>query len=167
MVATFNRVGGPIIFFSQTENSCVYNFTVPMRHWKVMCKIGKCMPAAYCNILFWWSRILYLAHIMQIHVHTKISNFCYTLQNFVTCLIYSKLLTISSCMISGLWIPMLIKATYFHDCVPHYRLIFNMRGPSYPRLNRSVWWLLMPWLVAPSGHQQPWYWLCKLGRFLS
>ena len=25
----------------------------------------------------------------------------------------------------------------------------------------------MPWLLVSPGHQQPWYWLCKLGRFLS
>ena len=25
----------------------------------------------------------------------------------------------------------------------------------------------MPWLLGWPGHQQPWYWLCKLGRALS
>ena len=25
----------------------------------------------------------------------------------------------------------------------------------------------MPWLLTSPGHQQPWYWLCKTGRFLS
>ena len=24
----------------------------------------------------------------------------------------------------------------------------------------------MPWLLASSGHQQPWYWLCRIGRSL-
>ena len=25
----------------------------------------------------------------------------------------------------------------------------------------------MPWLLTSPGHQQPWYWLCSIGRFLS
>ena len=25
----------------------------------------------------------------------------------------------------------------------------------------------MPWLLVPPGHQQPWYWLCEIGRSLS
>ena len=46
-------------------------------------------------------------------------------------------------------------------------LTLNVRGPSYLALTRSISWLLMPWLLAPPGHQQPWYWLCRIGRFLS
>ena len=46
-------------------------------------------------------------------------------------------------------------------------LTLNMWGPSYPDLTRSLSWLLMSWLLASPGHQQPWYWLCKLGRSLS
>ena len=42
-----------------------------------------------------------------------------------------------------------------------------MRGPSYFRLTRSVSWLLMPWLLMSPEHQQPWYWLCRIGRFFS
>ena len=44
---------------------------------------------------------------------------------------------------------------------------FNMRGPSYLGLTRSISWLPMTWLVASSGHQQPWYWLCRIGRYVS
>ena len=44
---------------------------------------------------------------------------------------------------------------------------FNVPGPSYPGLTRSWSWLLMPWRLASPGHQQPWYWLCNLGRPLS
>ena len=43
----------------------------------------------------------------------------------------------------------------------------NVRGPSYLGLTRSISWLPMPWLLMSSGHQQPWYWLCRIGRFLS
>ena len=43
----------------------------------------------------------------------------------------------------------------------------NVRGPSYLGLTRSISWLLMPWLLTSSGHQQPWYWLCRKGRLLS
>ena len=36
-------------------------------------------------------------------------------------------------------------------------------------LSRQIWsiaWLLMAWL-ASAGHQQPWYWLCRINRSLS
>ena len=47
------------------------------------------------------------------------------------------------------------------------KLTLNVRGPSYLGLTRSISWLLMPWLLTSPGHQQPWYWLCRIGRFLS
>ena len=34
-------------------------------------------------------------------------------------------------------------------------------------LPRSIQWLLMSWLLASPGHQQPWYWLYRIGRPLS
>ena len=43
-------------------------------------------------------------------------------------------------------------------------LTFNVRGPSYLGLTRSISWLLLPWLLVSPGHQQPWYWLCKIGK---
>ena len=46
-------------------------------------------------------------------------------------------------------------------------LTLNVRGPSYLGLTRSISWLLMPWLLTSPEHQQPWYWLCKIGRSLS
>ena len=46
-------------------------------------------------------------------------------------------------------------------------LTLNVRGPSYLGLTRSISWLLMPWLLTSPGHQQPWYWLCRIGRLLS
>ena len=46
-------------------------------------------------------------------------------------------------------------------------LTLNVRGLSYLGLTRSVSWLLMSWLLASPGHQQPWYWLCRMGRSLS
>ena len=46
-------------------------------------------------------------------------------------------------------------------------LTFNVRGQSFLGLTRSISWLLMPWLLTSPGHQQPWYWLCGIGRFLS
>ena len=45
-------------------------------------------------------------------------------------------------------------------------LTLNVRGPSYFSLTRSISWLLMPWLLASPGYQQPWYWLCRIGRSL-
>ena len=46
-------------------------------------------------------------------------------------------------------------------------ITLDMQGPSYLGLTRSISWLLMPWLLTSTGHQQPWYWLCRIGRFLS
>ena len=46
-------------------------------------------------------------------------------------------------------------------------LTLNVRGSTYLGLTRSVSWLLMPWLLSSPGHQQPWYWLCGIGRSLS
>ena len=52
-------------------------------------------------------------------------------------------------------------------CLMSASLTLNMRGLSYPGLTRSISWLLMSWLLASPGHQQPWYWLCRIGRSLS
>ena len=41
-------------------------------------------------------------------------------------------------------------------------LTLNVRGPSYLGVTRSISWLLMPWLLTSPGHQQPWYWLCRI-----
>ena len=43
-------------------------------------------------------------------------------------------------------------------------LTLNVRGPSYLGLTRSISWMLMPWLLTSPGHQQPWYWLCRICR---
>ena len=43
-------------------------------------------------------------------------------------------------------------------------LTVNVRGPIDHGLTRSISWLLMPWPLASPGHQQPWYWLCKIGK---
>ena len=55
-----------------------------------------------------------------------------------------------------------------HPHPPQINLLTpNVRGPSYLGLTRSISWLLMPRLLTSPGHQQPWYWLCRIGRFLS
>ena len=46
-------------------------------------------------------------------------------------------------------------------------LTLNVRGSSNFGSTRSISWLLMSWLLTSPGHQQPWYWLCRIGRFLS
>ena len=43
-------------------------------------------------------------------------------------------------------------------------LTLNLRGPSYRGFTRLISWLLMPWLLVSPGHQQPWYWLSKMGK---
>ena len=39
-------------------------------------------------------------------------------------------------------------------------LSLNTRGLSF--LVLTISWLLMPRLLASPGHQQPWYWLCRI-----
>ena len=57
------------------------------------------------------------------------------------------------------------------ELLPHpagaSELTLNVWGPSYIGLTRSISWLLMPWLLKSPGHQQPWYWLYRISRFLS
>ena len=38
---------------------------------------------------------------------------------------------------------------------------------EYSVSSRSVSLLVMPWLLVSPGHQQQWYWLCKIDRSLS
>ena len=37
---------------------------------------------------------------------------------------------------------------------------------EYSGITRSITWLLMPWLPVSPGHQQPWYWTCRINRSL-
>ena len=46
-------------------------------------------------------------------------------------------------------------------------LALNMRGASQLGLTWSISLLLIPWRRKEPGHQQPWYWLCRIGRSLS
>ena len=39
------------------------------------------------------------------------------------------------------------------------QLILVVLKLAYSRRTRSMPWLLMPWILASPGHQQPWYWL--------
>ena len=43
------------------------------------------------------------------------------------------------------------------------RITLKVRVQSYLGLTRSISWFLMPWLLTSPGHQQPWYWLCRIG----
>ena len=58
---------------------------------------------------------------------------------------------------------------YLHpgDASLNFQLTLNVRGPSNLGLDRSISWLLMPRLLSSPGHQQPWYWLCRIGMSLS
>ena len=48
-----------------------------------------------------------------------------------------------------------------------YNLTLHVLEPSYLGLTRLISWLLMPWRRKEPGHQQSWYWLCRISRFLS
>ena len=51
-------------------------------------------------------------------------------------------------------------------CVANHALVLTLdvRGRSYFGLTRSISWLLMTWLLTSPGHQQPWFWLCRICR---
>ena len=76
---------------------------------------------------------------------------------------------VRGCIYLPLWLE-----TYFlgsHKVVqihrgPTWPLTLNVWGQSQLVLTRSISWLLMPWLLASPGHQQSWYWLCRIGRSL-
>ena len=52
----------------------------------------------------------------------------------------------------------------FLSCVDGDSLILtlNVQWPSHLDLTMSISWLLMPWLLTSPGHQQLWYWLCRI-----
>ena len=58
------------------------------------------------------------------------------------------------------WLYMFVFSLYEANGCTY--LTLNMWGPSYLGLTRSISWLLMPWLLTSPGHQQPWYWLCRI-----
>ena len=49
-------------------------------------------------------------------------------------------------------------------CINTLLLTLNVRVPSFLGLTRSISWLMMPWLPTSPGHQQPWFWLCRICR---
>ena len=58
-----------------------------------------------------------------------------------------------------------LSSAFNNSTLTHWPLLtLNVRGPSYLSLTRSISWLLMSWLLTSPGHQQPWYWLCKICR---
>ena len=44
-------------------------------------------------------------------------------------------------------------------------LNISPRRPHYFGSTYSISWLPMPWLLVSQGHQQPWQWLCRIGKF--
>ena len=68
---------------------------------------------------------------------------------------------------SRIWTSMRTSPHVSSSLLPVACLTLNVWGPSYLGLTRSISWLLMPWLLTSPGHQQPWYWLCRIGKFLS
>ena len=57
--------------------------------------------------------------------------------------------------------------TWMYLNINSLTLTLNVRGQSYLGLIRSMSWLLMPWLHASPGHQHQWYWLRRMGKFVS
>ena len=63
-------------------------------------------------------------------------------------------------------LPIYWKIWFLYNFENLRALTLNVWGPSYLGLTRSISWILMPWLLTSPGNQQPWYWLCRIGRFL-
>ena len=54
--------------------------------------------------------------------------------------------------------------------ITHYTHHVNLSGAETRIIHvkySSISWLLMPWLLVSTSHQQPWYWLYKLNMSLS
>ena len=43
-----------------------------------------------------------------------------------------------------------------------HHLKWPMKFHGYSRKTGSIPWLLMPWLLMSPGHQQQWYWQCRI-----
>ena len=52
-------------------------------------------------------------------------------------------------------------------CPDDFPLTHLVLRQQFSQRTRSIPWLLMPWLLASPGHQQPWYWLHETGTSLS
>ena len=72
-------------------------------------------------------------------------------------------------------IPALVQIMAWHRPILTYICITQpqwvtllMLRPEYSGQTRlTTLWLLIPWLLASPGHQQPWYWLCAVWKALS
>ena len=60
--------------------------------------------------------------------------------------------------------PLLHLWGFFWETRKRSWLTFSVRGPSYVGLIWSISWLLMCWLLASAGHQQPLYWLSEISK---
>ena len=68
---------------------------------------------------------------------------------------------IMRCLHVRCWIQGVVKLIFAHDS--------NLSDDQTHSIceTRSIPWLLMPWLLASPGDQQPWYWPCEMYRSLS
>ena len=105
------------------------------------------------------SSFLQLCNVCQ-RVSVPLAAFCYKLWHSVRCVPWShtKGDVFKTVKDNILLIQQDILITW---------LTLNIQGPSYLGLTRSIPWLLISWLLASPGHQQPWYWLRTMGRSLS
>ena len=52
-----------------------------------------------------------------------------------------------------------IRGSQWHNAVKSIR---SVRSPNNSWQTKWISWLLMPWILASPGYQQPWYGLCEL-----
>ena len=59
--------------------------------------------------------------------------------------------------------PMMVSLlTHIYASLSLNELTFLVLRPRYSGRTRSILWLLMPWLLASPGHQQPRYWRWRI-----
>ena len=111
----------------------------------------------------------YGRHIREFQVITQ-THFMYIVSDWsLKCsVLFSKLIrsegSLKPCQVHWLMLKKFSQVWWHVSCLD---VTLDVGGPSYLGLTRSRSWLLMPWLLTSPGHKQPWYWLCRICRFLS
>ena len=55
------------------------------------------------------------------------------------------------------------QVSHFNELTDKISMIVRS---NYLGFTRSISWLRMSWLLVSPGHQQPWYWISRIGRSL-
>ena len=64
-------------------------------------------------------------------------------------------------MLSAKWQPFCSYPYRSHSSFIYISTLVVLK-PEYSSMTRTIPWLLMHWLIVLLGHQQQWYWLCRI-----